>query len=151
MGWGMEREMNRNRVLMPVAAVAFAGAMVVVVPAFANGGDFFQELAESLAYDKNPDEGPFYFGFVRDVNGRVVPNATVSATIRPSGSSMMVHADILGHYRISGISKRIDPKNVDITCGKEGFRQVTRNRRVQRTADGPIEVTCTLAPLVSQL
>jgi len=143
--------MSPKRSLMSVAAVAFACAMAASIPAFANGGDFFAELAESMAEYNNPDVGPFYFGFVRDVSGRTVPNASVSATIMPEGSSLMVQSDVLGQYRISGFSKSIDPRNVEIACRKRGFRQVTLDRREQRTAGGPIEATCTLAPIASQL
>ena len=134
--------MSRNRISM---AVALAGLVLVTAPAFANGGDFFEEFAANLM-TKDPNEGPSYFGFVRDARGRAIPNATVSATIKTTGSGMNVMSDVVGYYKIPGFSKTIDPKTVDITCGKQGFRQVARDRRVQPTPHAPIEVTCTLAP-----
>ena len=128
------------------AASVLAGGLVAAVPVFANGGDFFEEFAANWQLGKNPDEGSPYFGFVRDARGKAIPNATVSATIQPIGTSMTVQTDILGHYKIPGFSKEIDPKTVDITCGKPGFKQVARDRRAQKLADAPIEVSCTLAP-----
>lgn len=123
-----------------LAAMSFAS-----LPALANGGDFFAEMQAHFEF--NPEVGPQFFGFIRDENGRVVPNAVVSATIHPSGSGMIVHADVLGHYRIPGFSKHIDPATVEISCSKPGYRQVAAHRRV-RTGDPntPIETTCMLAP-----
>lgn len=132
------------------AALALSGALSMAVPALANGGDFFEEFAANWNLGHSPDEGAPYFGFVRDARGKAIPNATISATIKPIGSSMTVQSDILGHYKIPGFAKEINPKNVDITCGKPGFKQVARDRRAQRTAHAPIEVTCTLAPVATQ-
>ena len=136
-----------NRFRIPIALAALAGALLTAAPAFANGGDFFTEFVNNFQAGKDPDEGTSYFGFVRDARGRAIPNATISATIKPIGTSMNVQSDVLGHYKIPGFSKSINPKNVDITCGKPGYRQVMRDRRTQRTQDAPIEVTCTLTPL----
>jgi hypothetical protein len=128
------------------AVAALAGALFAAAPAFANGGDFFEEFAANWQLGHSPDEGASYFGFVRDQNGKAIRDATVSATIKPTGSSMTVQSDLLGHYKIPGFSKSIDPKTVEITCGKPGYRQATRDRRPQRTPDEPIEVSCTLVP-----
>jgi hypothetical protein len=139
-----------NRARMTIALAALTGVLVGTVPAFANGGDFFEEFAANWQLGKNPDEGASYFGFVRDARGRALPNATVSATIKTIGTSMNVQSDVLGHYKIPGFSKSIDPKNVDISCGKPGYRQVARDRRTQRAKDAPVEVSCTLAPAAAQ-
>ena len=123
----------------------FATAIVGSSPAFANGGDFFEELNGSWG-QQNSDDGVPYFGFVRDSKGKKIPNASITATTA-RGSSFVVQADNMGHYRIPGFSKSVDPKLVQITCSKTGYRLVSRDRRVLRGApNGPIETNCILAP-----
>ena len=126
------------RIAVVVAAIGFCA------PALANGGDFFEEL--SATWQTNADEGVPYFGFVRDLKGKLVPSVTVTATTA-SGSSFVVQADNMGHYRIPGFSKSVDAKRVQVTCSKPGYRLVSRDRRVLRGATNvPIETDCILAP-----
>ena len=89
---------------------AFAALIAASVPALANGGDFFEELNASWS-QHNSDEGVPYFGFVRDSKGKTIPNASITATTA-SGSSFVVQADNMGHYRIPGFSKSVDAKRV---------------------------------------
>ena len=105
---------------------------------WANGKGFFEELEED-----EEDVGPPYFGFVKEPNGKFMPDATITATIKSMNSSVTVRTDVQGHFRIPGFSKSIDPKEVDITCSKDGYKQVNRSRRPSAN-NGPIEVTCTL-------
>jgi hypothetical protein len=129
-----------------IGAIAVA-ATLLAAPAFANGGDFFAEFTANWNVT-NTDAGPAYFGFIRDTKGKAIPNATVSATIQPIGSSMIVQSDVLGHYKIPGFAKTIDPKNVVIGCGMPGYKQVLADRRDRnRKPNQPIEVNCTLAPM----
>jgi hypothetical protein len=131
-----------------------AGALALVCsmgagPALANGGDFFQEFADQLAQSSNI--GPTYFGFVRDVNGRTIPGAAVSATIMSSGSAMTVRSNVIGHYRVSGFNKDIDPSTVEISCKAPGYVQVSAARRTtQRNEGTPIETNCVLATLSAE-
>jgi hypothetical protein len=122
-----------------------AGAgLFVASAACANGGDFFEEMKANF-HDAG-DDGVPYFGFVRDSKGKMIPGATITATT-PSGSSFVVQADTLGHYRIPGFSKRVDATKVQITCSKTGYRLVTRDRRTLRgVAKAPVETNCMLAP-----
>ena len=100
--------------------------------------------------DTGEDEGPSYFGFVRDSKGKTIPNASITATTA-SGSSFVVQADNMGHYRIPGFSKSVDAKRVQISCSKTGYRLVSRDRRVLRGApNAPIETNCILAPDVNR-
>src|SRR5579871_3138586 len=98
--------------VLAVASVVGAAGLLASLPAFANGGDFFEEL--SATWQTNADEGVPYFGFVRDPGGKLVPNATVTATTA-SGSSFVVQADNMRHYKIPGFSKSVDPKRVQVT------------------------------------
>ncbi len=61
----------------------------------------------------------------------------------PTGSSFVVQADIQGHYRIAGFSKRVDAKKVQITCSKAGYKprhagSQAAARRAQRARQEPI-------------
>lgn len=125
-------------------AFALAVGLAFSSPALANGGDFFEEMMANM--QNNSDEGVPYFGFVRDSKGKSIPEATVTATT-PTGSSFVVQADIRGHYRIAGFSKRVDAKKVQITCAKVGYKLVARDRRLLRgVVNAPIETNCVLAP-----
>jgi hypothetical protein len=91
-----------------------------------------------------------YFGFVRDSKGKMIPNATITATTA-TGSSFVVQADTMGHYRIPGFSKSVDAKRVQVTCAKTGYKLVARDRRLLRGApNAPIETNCILAPDVNK-
>ena len=76
----------------------------------------------------------------------MVGSVSITATTA-SGSSFVVQSDNMGHYRIPGFSKSVDPKLVQITCAKTGYKLVARDRRVLRTSvNVPIETNCVLAP-----
>jgi Carboxypeptidase regulatory-like domain len=124
-------------------------ALVAASPALANGGDFFEELSSSWNQN-NSDDGVPYFGFVRDSKGKMIPNATITATTA-TGSSFVVQADTMGHYRIPGFSKSVDSKRVQVTCAKTGYKLVARDRRLLRGApNAPVETNCILAPDVNK-
>ena len=128
---------------MALAAVAFG------TPALANGGDFFEELQLHWGGVK-PDSGSPYFGFVRDQRGKFVQGATVTATIKPNGSSMSMQTNVLGHFTIQGFNKSVNPDNVVVTCAKPGFKQASVTRRQYKDRPlMPVEVQCTLAPVTA--
>jgi hypothetical protein len=134
---------SSSRICAAIAAI-LAVNFALSLPAFANGGDFFEEMMAN--FHNNSDDGVPYFGFVRDSKGKTIPNATITATT-PTGSSFIVQADVRGHYRIPGFSKRVDAKRVQVTCSKVGYKLVARDRRLMRGApNAPIETNCVLAP-----
>lgn len=123
-----------------------AGLAITPAPAFANGGDFFEELAATWS-GANADEGVPYFGFIKDNRGKGIAGAAVSATTA-TGSTFVVQTDKMGHYRIPGFSKSVDAKLVQIGCAKTGYKLMTRDRRVMRfKADAPIETNCVMTPI----
>ena len=131
-----------------VAALAYVAS--ASVPALANGGDFFNELSES--WGANVDTGVPYFGWVRDAKGKPIPRAIVTATVQegPDGQSVTIISDNLGHYRIPGLGKDIDPKKVVIECAKVGYRVIAEDRRTMRSMPkAPVQVDCKLAPLAT--
>ena len=96
--------------------------------------------------DSNDEEGPAYFGFVRDTNGATVPNAKVTVAVK--NYTIVTRTDLLGTYKVPGFAKDIDPKDVQISCDKPGYKQLRVVRRSSPSTDPkiPIETECTLQP-----
>lgn len=91
------------------------------------------------------NEGPSYFGFVKDTNGATIADAKVTVAIKDRGG-VITRTDALGAYRVPGFGKEIDPTQVLISCEKPGYKQVRVLRRTAKDADEkvPIETECTM-------
>jgi hypothetical protein len=92
------------------------------------------------------NEGPAYFGFVKDTGGATIPDAKVTVALKDRGG-VITRTDALGAYRVPGFGREIDPTSVVITCEKPGYKQVKVFRRTAQDADPktPIETECTMA------
>jgi hypothetical protein len=78
------------------------------------------------------DEGPSYFGFVKDARGVGIQGAKVTVKVK-NGIAYVMHTDARGIYRIRGLGKEINPADVMISCARDGYRQVRIFRRpIQR-------------------
>jgi hypothetical protein len=89
--------------------------------------------------------GVSFFGFARDLDrGGGVADAKVSAEIKNRNASLVTRTDDQGHFKFSGFSKDIDPKDVEITCSKEGLKLQRTVRRQTPGGDNAttIEVDC---------
>lgn len=87
-----------------------------------------------------------YFGFVRDGGGNAVADAKVTAEFKTSGVKLITRTDATGAYTIYGLRKDTDPKTVEITCAKDGFRYDKNERRDPDVKPGqPVETDCFLA------
>lgn len=88
-----------------VAALGLAASAFISLPAFANGGDFFNELSES--WGSNADTGVPFFGWVRDLKGKAIPRAIVTATVvgGVDGEAVTIISDNLGHFKIPGSAR----------------------------------------------
>ncbi len=118
--------------------LALGMALMISSSAWPGGSD------DSVPQDRH-DDGPFYFGFVKDVNGKFVPDAKVAAEIKGRGT-VIARSNATGFYKIPGFGKEVSPSSVTISCSKEGYRQA---RVVRRTPAGQnsvagIETECTL-------
>lgn len=71
----------------------------------------------------NAEEGPAYFGFVKDSSGVPVRDAKVSAGYRDK-LTLVTRTNASGAYKLPGFKKDINPNEVTISCSKEGYRQV---------------------------
>ena len=121
------------------AAFVFCAMMVAATaPSAWAGGD-----EENGAPD--PENGPSYFGFVRDKRGLGVAEASVM--LKPKdGEAIVVKSNVLGLYR-THLSKEVKPDDVAVSCEKSGYKQVNITRRKQ-AADAPsVETSCTLERL----
>jgi hypothetical protein len=96
--------------------------------------------------DNSEEEGPSYFGFVKDSNGATLPDAKVTVGVKDRGG-VVTRTDALGAYKVPGFGKEVDPKDVDIACDKQGYKQLKTLRRTRPpNADAkiPIETECTM-------
>jgi hypothetical protein len=93
--------------------------------------------------DAGEDEGPPYFGFVRDANGSTMPDAKVTVAVKDRGG-VVTRTDALGAYKVPGFGLEVHPNDVEISCEKEGYRQ-QRTLRRSLPKEGtkiPVETEC---------
>jgi hypothetical protein len=109
------------------------------VAAWAGGAGFGDDS------DTSAETGPSYFGFVRDSNGATVPDAKVTVAVKNHGS-VVTRTDALGTYKVPGFGTDVNPNDVEISCDKQGYKQVRTVRRSSPSTDPkiPIETECTL-------
>lgn len=130
---------------MMVAArkIALLAGLALVLafgaPAWGGGDDYD-------AANDTEGKGPVYFGFVRDNRGSPVPDARV--VLQPkSGDPLVLKSNVLGLYR-SHVSKEFRPDDIDVSCDKNGYKQVRVARRNPAgSTEMNIETNCTLQRL----
>ena len=127
---------RRSVAAIAVAAAVVAAALIAVPRSSHAGGVNFGD-------DSATNDGPSYFGFVRDDGGSPIPDARVTAAPQ-AGGSLVTRSNSMGIYKIPGFAKEIDPNTVDIACTKDGYKQTDVARRGQADAKDPVEVDCTL-------
>jgi hypothetical protein len=128
----MKRERAGSFIVLAVIVVLAAS-----IPAYAGGVSFSDE-------DTGPaDEGPSYFGFVREVDGPGIADAKVTAELKDRGA-LVTRTDILGVYKIPGFGKDINPDDIVITCAKDGYKPANVVRQPRHDDKDPIEIECYL-------
>jgi hypothetical protein len=122
-----------------VTGIAIGATCVLSTAAGAGGSNFGDDD------DPDADEGLAYFGFVRDTNGSTVPDAKVTVGTANRGA-VVTRTDALGAYKVPGFGKDVDPKEVEVACAKDGYKQVGTLRRNSTDAVNAviIETECTL-------
>ncbi|SRR5713226_1648458 len=120
-----------------VAVMSFGLMLAISTPGWSGGS--------SDEPDVHQDEGPSYFGFVKDTSGKIIPDAKVTAEIKGRGA-VVTRSDKLGTYKLPGFGKEVPPNNVTISCSKDGYKQT---RTLRRTSPGKnpvaaIETECTM-------
>jgi hypothetical protein len=123
-----------------VAGMSIGVACILSTALWAGGAGFGDDD------DNSEEEGPSYFGFVKDTNGATVPDAKVTVGIKNRGG-IVTRTDALGAYKVPGFGKDVDPQDVEIACDKQGYKQLRTLRRMRSpNADPkiPVETDCTL-------
>src|SRR5262245_46255254 len=127
----------------PICPVRFFASLVLltvwIVPEAWSGGDSFGPD------DHSPDEGPAYFGFVKDARGTPIRDAKVSASYKNS-LTLVTRTNAIGAYKVRGFKKEIHPDDVVISCAKEGYKQlrVVRRPLVKGRPVKSVETECRL-------
>ena len=97
-------------------------------------------------YDASNDvkgAGPAYFGFVRDSRGSPVTDAQVMLQPK-TGKPVTLKSNVMGLYR-GHINKDVRPDDVQISCAKNGYKQVKINRRTPAGNTAMfVETECTM-------
>jgi hypothetical protein len=116
-----------------------AAALLAGLPAAHAGGQItFGDTSNTSAND-----GPPFFGFVRDADGAAVGEARVTATVK-SGGALVTTSNGIGVYKITGFAKSISTDDIVISCAKDGYKQANVVRRPASDPKDPVEVDCTL-------
>ena len=124
---------------LPIGPVCFMALLALGAPAAWAGGDLG-------GADENPeDQGPAFFGFVRDARGAPIADAKVTANVK-NGVSFITHTTAAGLYKIGSFSKQVNPSDVTISCAKDGYKQTRVIRRPTPKAEPAkaIETECRL-------
>jgi len=95
--------------------------------------------------DVHEDNGPSYFGFVKETGGKAIPDAKVTADIKGRGT-VITRTNAAGSYKLPGFGKEITPEKVAISCSKDGYRQtrVLRRPPPAKKAATAVETECTM-------
>lgn len=107
---------------LPIRPVWFLAFLALGTPGAWAGGDL------GGADENLEDQGPSYFGFVRDARGAPIGDAKVTASVK-NGVSFITRSTAAGLYKFGGFSKQISPADVSISCAKDGYRQTRVLRR----------------------
>jgi hypothetical protein len=121
-------------------ACMIVGAICIVSTAVWAGGSGFGDDD-----DNSEEEGPSYFGFVKDANGATMPDAKVTVGVKDRGG-VVTRTDALGAYKVPGFGKDVSPNDVQVSCEKQGYKQSRVLRRPLPPPDSkiPVETECTL-------
>ena len=96
--------------------------------------------------DDHPhDDGPYYFGFVKDNSRKAIRDAKVTAEMK-GRPSIVARTNAAGFYRIPGFGKDIVPTNVTLSCAKEGYKQtkVFVKTAAAKKPVTAVEIECTM-------
>jgi hypothetical protein len=96
-------------------------------------------------YHDDEQDGPRFFGFVKDTAGKTVRDAKVTAEIKGLGQ-IITRTDATGAYKLPGFGKEIAPSRITISCSKDGYKQARTLTRTPLTGKSltAIEIECTL-------
>jgi len=118
-----------------------------VAAAWANGEEFFGSKDTKLDM--------YYFGHIKDTDGKVLDNAVVTVIAKNLNMKFPFRNDAPGHFRspdigkaIKGLGKAIDPSQMEIVIQKKGYVLASPVRLPNKGEGGigPIDFVLTPAP-----
>jgi hypothetical protein len=118
--------------------LSFIAALALASPSFAGGGGFGADD------DDTANAGPPFLGLVQDSDGNNLADAKITVTIPKMNSSLVLRSDTVGHFFVRGFDKSVDPKDVVITCSKDGFADATATATTPPSGNTPVQVICVL-------
>lgn len=119
------------------AAIVFAAALGLALPVYAGGGGFGADD------DDDANAGPPFLGLVQDDGGKNLVDARITVTIASMNSTLVLRSDTVGHFFVRGFDKSVDPKDVKITCSKDGYADATATT-TPPAGNAPIQAICVL-------
>ena len=98
--------------------------------------------------DHNPDEGPPFWGFVKDHKGVPVRDAKVSASYK-NNLTLVTRTNATGAYKVRGFKKDININDIVISCAKDGYKQIRVFRQPPPRGKPvkSVETECRLQPV----
>jgi hypothetical protein len=118
--------------------LAFAASLGLALPAYAGGGSFGADDD-----DADANAGPPFLGLVQDDGGKNIADAKITVTIATMNSTVVLRSDTVGHFFVRGFDSSVDPKDVKITCGKDGYADVVAVT-TPPVGNAPIQAICIL-------
>ena len=96
--------------------------------------------------DDDHDDGPPFFGEVKDVAGlKPMDGVRVRAEVKDASFPIIVSSDAEGRFKFRGFGKDTPVDDVKITCGQDGYGVVDITRRKPSgAANAPVEIECLL-------
>jgi hypothetical protein len=119
------------------ATIAFVTALALAMPAYAGGGGFGADD------DDDANAGPPFLGLVQDDAGTNLIDARITVTIASMNSTLVLRSDTVGHFFVRGFDKSVDPKDVKITCSKDGYADAAATT-TPPAGNAPIQAICVL-------
>jgi hypothetical protein len=113
-------DVNASRTAL-ISAVAALALVLTTATVHAGGGI-------NEPHEHTEEDGPTYFGFVRDMRNTPLNDAKVTLKIA-SGLTYVTRTDRSGMYRVRGLGNQVKPAEVVITCTKDGYQQIRVVRR----------------------
>jgi hypothetical protein len=95
---------------------------------------------------QHAEEGIRFFGFVKDVKGKPLAEAKVTAQIK-NGIKYVTHTAKNGMYSFGSFNKAVTPDDVTISCDMEKYQQakVVRKTPAGKTVKS-VETECRMQP-----
>jgi hypothetical protein len=117
--------------------LAMVPVLVSAMPAGAGG-------SSDVGTNDADDPRTTVFGFVKDQTGDPIDDAKVTITMKLLNTDLVARSDAQGHFSAKLFYNPVQPKDVAVTCAKEGHEQMTVLQRPPLAAGAPIEFDCVL-------